>query len=304
MKPLRHNKRGSGTGAGTIGDGASIKSIFYSSNKKSSSSQDIGLFSSSHDSKNIPNNNELFSSYIESKRIDTPAKNKTINPELRKKDLEPWLNINKMGPKVKTEVIGLLPGGEYMRVPTERKTTKRSEITPFYQKLKQSDDIKTDEVILNMPLFLDLTVDNGGKSDDVKNKMNILSQAIKSNQKNLRNKFKDCPEVEGLVSNETFIICRDIYENNQVYYQQKFEDGKITKEVFSEKLSILEEWFICIIEPKPTDTNDIDDWIEREKDKLKNLYSSYCDPDIYQYLIKPSKEFYHYIKNCHQQLHF
>jgi hypothetical protein len=310
MKPLRHTRDTAretrGVRFSSDASDFSSKDLFYSSQtiKKSS---DFDVFSTQDFTKSPRQNN-------------TPSRNSLkTKEENNKKDLEPWLNLNKTGPKIVPQIIGLLPNGEYRKVPTEKRAIRRKdEKKEFLHKLKpaQSDGLDSDKKdILNMSIFLDLTADNGGTSNDVKNKMINITQEIKSVQKNLKNKFKNCPEVEGIVTQEVFDQCRDIYENNQVYYQQKFEDNKITKEVFSEKVSILEEWFICIIEPKPLNPltplrgssevyeQEVEDWLEREHDKLKNLYSSYCDPDIHEYLIKPSKEFHDYILQCHKQMH-
>jgi hypothetical protein len=312
MKPLRQS------GPTNTVSGFSSKDLFYSSHQTAKKSSEFDIFS--------PRESPRNESHRDSNKSHPVANTRELAKvkfENNKKDLEPWLNLNKTGPKIIPQIIGLLPNGEYRKVPTEKKAIRRKdEKREFLHKLKpaQSDGISSESVkspkkdednILNMSIFLDLTADNGGTSNDVKNKMINITQEIKSVQKNLKNKFKNCPEVEGIVTQEIFDQCRDIYENNQVYYQQKFEDNKITKEVFSEKVSILEEWFICIIEPKPNPSKiekniyeqEVEDWLEREHDKLKNLYSCYCDPDIHEYLIKPSKEFHDYILQCHKQIH-
>lgn len=226
-----------------------------------------------------------------------------FDPEAYQRELEPWIhhNDNKIAPYV----IGLLPNGQYRKVPTERvtryirKTTAKSP----EKTSQEAPGEKKKNVIFNTAIFLDFG--NGKDSNTVKEKNYSIREGIKSVQKDLKNKFRECPKLSGLVTQEQFDECLDVYENNQVYYQQKFEDQTIDIDVFRKKISVLEEWFICIIEPKPTGSrqdSEVEEWREREKEKLQNLYSSYCDPDLYEYLLRPPEQFTRFIKQCHQKM--
>jgi len=235
-----------------------------------------------------------------------------FDPEAYERELAPWIPKNPN--KVPSYVIGLLPNGEHRKVPTEKISRYISESKISVPAGKSKIPVGPEKSSISVESSIS---ESTGKSklyvksppllvptNPVKEKNFSIREGIKSIQKDLKNTFRECPKLSGLVTQEQFEQCLDIYENNQVYYQQKFEDHVIDEETFKKKISVLEEWFICIIEPKPNtrETDEIIEWREREKDKLKNLYSSYCDPDLYEYLIRPSDKFTKYITACHSKI--
>lgn len=77
----------------------------------------------------------------------------------------------------------------------------------------------------------------------------------------------------------------DIYENNQSYYLNKIEkyhDNKIQSSYIRDAEK-LERWFYRIVEPKPTNEEDITEWEERNEFKKTHTYSSYCDKEMIKY---------------------
>jgi len=80
------------------------------------------------------------------------------------------------------------------------------------------------------------------------------------------------------------------YENNQSYYMEKYKSGEIPKKEIITKLTKLEAWFVCIVEPPPKVAtgqkymNNLSDWVRRESVKYKLGRSYYCDDEVLELL--------------------
>jgi len=147
---------------------------------------------------------------------------------------------------------------------------------------------KSNEERNNIEIYFSNRKDN----KEVAEKMRDISSSVFKIQQNLKNIKIKIPNIKGIVKQKTFDKALEIYENNQVYYE---ENGKNSAE-----LSRLEEWFMKIIEPKQKD--DIKGWINREKSKIINGYSGYCDPSLYDYIKKPSKQTLENIIEMHKKI--
>lgn len=212
-------------------------------------------------------------------------------------------------------IVGYTVAGMYKRLPTERRapiSSMNSSLTSgplsarrIHQIREQS--LPTLKISSSIPFSSNETegaADLGSSTGNVEENIR-LSDVIKNKHAKLRNEFISCPEVENIVTEEEFHDILLIYENNQVYYQQCYDDKKIDYEKMIEKLICLERWFICIIEPKPYKKSEIPEWMEREKMKLINGYSEYCDPDVIKYFKSEDlfdEKIVKYIKMWHAKL--
>src|SRR5690606_8472358 len=114
--------------------------------------------------------------------------------------------------------------------------------------------------------------------------MRSISEGTMNLQKQYVNYLRDIPVIRGTVSQDKFDDLLSIYENNQVYYQDKIEDKTMSHEEIAVKLTELEHWFLTITEPRPKDPEDIPSWKERNIFKQEKRISMYCDPELHSYI--------------------
>ena len=84
------------------------------------------------------------------------------------------------------------------------------------------------------------------------------------------------------------------YENNQCYWLNKWKHKKLDKAGLTKKITDLEKWFACIVEPPPkcpakVTTRyicDLEEWKERESTKYTASRSYYCYENIVPLLDK------------------
>lgn len=136
--------------------------------------------------------------------------------------------------------------------------------------------------ILTASIYLDCTKPEDQAYDHVANKMRNITQNMITLQKQYTNVLKPLLNVSGRVSHSIFEEALSIYENNQVYYQDRIDDHSLDIPTIRARLTELEQWFMCIIEPRATD--DLNSWREREQSKLIKGVSTYCDPELYPYI--------------------
>lgn len=79
-----------------------------------------------------------------------------------------------------------------------------------------------------------------------------------------------------LMSRITFAQALEIYENNQVYYQDRLERGDMPQAEIIQQLNELEQWFIVLMEPNTT--------TEQLRQKLIRGYSEYCALPLRSYI--------------------
>lgn len=110
-----------------------------------------------------------------------------------------------------------------------------------------------------------------------------LSEQIKASQmKQPLFELSYDKRIIGIVTETTYNKVIEIYENNQEYYLQLYQNG--VKESIGENLSNLETWFSQIREYEPKNKLDRESWLERERDKFHNGISYYCNPDARKFI--------------------
>ncbi len=120
-------------------------------------------------------------------------------------------------------------------------------------------DEKIDDIdpILTASIYLDYG-SIGRDPAYVADRMKTISNHMINLRKQYETKFGAIPNKSGKVTAGTFDKLLSIYENNQVYYQDKIEDGSISTEDAIKGLTDLECWFMMIIESKPKDKSEIE----------------------------------------------
>jgi len=211
----------------------------------------------------------------------------------------PWIVIN-MEKKREIKITAITPIGTIAMVPTTdiRPETPRRNlpVTPNRNlKLKVIDDETGDvkiDALLKATIYLDLTKPEDKDYNYVANKMRSITNNTISLQKQYSNELQELPKIYGKVTHKTFEKALSVYENNQVFYQDKIDDKTLDINVIKERLTELEHWFMCVIEPVPTMKNEeeIKEWKEREKFKINRGISSYCDPELYTYITPAGDE--------------
>lgn len=158
---------------------------------------------------------------------------------------------------------------------------------------KDNNGNKITDPLLTTAIYLDRTDDRGYKY--VADHMKKLSENTLQASMKYSTQLKGLLNVKGKVTDTIFEQALSIYENNQVFYQDRIDDGLIPLEQIKYDLTNLEIWFCQIIEPISKD--DINSWKERESMKLLKGISSYCDPELYKYITPLSFEIKNIIKS-------
>lgn len=225
-----------------------------------------------------------------------------ISEFLKDEGPDPWIyESNKKGNEIK--ITAITPLGTVSSVPTCKKNISRNQLMTPSRKMLQHiekrdtnlytlenaiNDTEEFNSLLRATIYLDC--DRDGKNYNyVSERMKSISETTLNLQKRYNNELRELVQISGKVDEKTFEKVLEIYENNQVFYQDKMDNNEIDHSTLCEKLTELEHWFICVIEPKPKDKIGITDWIEREKYKLLTGYSKYCDTELYEY-IRPAPE--------------
>lgn len=198
-------------------------------------------------------------------------------------DEDPWLPQRTEGSS-EVKIAAITPIGTIAMVPTTDKrppTPRRLPFTPGrHLTLKVVNDPDPNDPILTATIYLDCTKDQD--YDHVAARMRSITENTLTLQRQYKNNLKPLINVVGKVSSEVFEEALLIYENNQVYYQDRIDNNDLDIKTIQDRLTELEYWFLCIIEPRSNDN--ITDWIERERTKLIKGISAYCDPELYPYI--------------------
>lgn len=204
-------------------------------------------------------------------------------------DENPWLP-----PKVdggdEVKFVAITPIGTVPLVPTCSKrappTPRTVPVTPGRKLTMRVVNDKGDEVkidpLLTTAIYLDCNDDRN--YHHVTEHMRSLTTITTSLQKQYITSYRPLTKMSGRVSVSTFEEALSIYENNQVYYQDRIDDKTLSENQIKHGLTELEHWFIHIIEHQPKDKCDQEAWIERENIKLSKGISAYCDPELYKYI--------------------
>ena len=249
----------------------------------------------------------------------------------------PWLR-NKVPGSSDIKITSITPIGTIPMVPTcdkRPRTPRRIPPTPGKQLTLRVVDENTGQPIvdpiLTTTIYLDCTKPEDQDYNYVSERMRAITANTVNLQKQYSNEYRPLINVNGLVSPQTFEEALTIYENNQVYYQDCLDDHKldlpkglkvlpvgdteyllprgnlpanrlkIDLPNIKAGLTSLEHWFMFIIEPRSTD--DIESWREREKCKVLNGISAYCDPELHQHIQPLPQNSRELIRQYHHGLH-
>lgn len=223
---------------------------------------------------------------------------KPSSPYPTKKD--PWVYTSTINERF-TKIIGIDEYGNICKIPTVDYQL------PQTVRYISEDNDGSDECILIGDIFLDQKNSKGRDYNFVSENMRNISLQTNNLRSLYANKFRPFDKnIKGRVTLEEYEELLEIYENNQVYYQDCIQNGSLTYDQLCEAITELEYWFICIIEPydyENYDADDYEDWKTREQFKINKGYSGYCDPELYFYIKQPlSQDVINYIKISHKNL--
>lgn len=214
------------------------------------------------------------------------------SPNVLSPEENPWLP-----PKVEgageLKITAITPIGTIAMVPTCDKrpppTPRKLPQTPNRNLTLRVVDEHTGEAkidpLLTATIYLDCTKPEDRNYDYVAQRMRVITETTAGLQHQYSTQFRTLINVSGRVSQRMFEDVLAIYENNQVYYQDRIDDQAIPIQSIKDGLNALEQWFGCIIEPKPRDTDELEAWHDREMKKLTKGVTAYCDPELYKYII-------------------
>jgi len=217
---------------------------------------------------------------------------------------DPWVYISTENER-SSKLIGIDEYGNIAKIPTVD--------YPLPQTVRYiiEDSDSTDDSInlYDYDIYLDQKNSKGRDYNFVAQNMKNISIQTNNLRSLYANKFKSYDKnIKGRVSLEIYEELLEIYENNQVYYQDCMQNESMTYDHLCEALTELEYWFICIIEPydhndPDLDKDDYNEWKSREQFKINKGFSGYCDPDLYFYIKQPlPQEIIRFINSSHKNL--
>ena len=262
----------------------------------------------------IPPINDISGTYIPPEDMSGPqtplvtprigiVKRNRNNEPLLKEGENPWI-IPSGRSSADVKITAITPIGTIAMVPTldqrppptQRRIAPPSTPTPGQTPTRHltlsvvdSDTSKIDP-LLSAAIYLDCTRSEDRGYNHVAERMRSITQNTLTLQKQYVNELYHIPPITGRVSPSTFENALSIYENNQVYYQDRIDDGALDVPNIRKRLTELEHWFISIIEPVPDDIRDIESRKSREQFKISNGLSAYCDPELYPYITRAPAE--------------
>ena len=216
-------------------------------------------------------------------RIKTPGRI-AITPSVSVMEDNPWLPPKSDGDPLFIKVAAMTPIGTIAAVPT---ATYRPPPTPRRVPLPRATPgrpilkiVEEPDPLLNATIYLD--VGDSQDRDYVANHMRSIAAGTNVLQKQYATQYRALPNVYGRVTVAQFEMVLSIYENNQVYYQDRLDDKLLQLSAIKQGLTDLEYWFMRVIEPVAND--DIAAWQNREQFKIQHGYSSFCDPELYSHI--------------------
>ena len=220
------------------------------------------------------------------------------SPYSNKKD--PWIYKPTNAEKY-TKIIGVDEYGNLTKLPTVDYDLSQ----PDRCKIEETDG--SDDYIVIGDIFLDQKNSKGKGYNYVSENMKNISLRTNELRSLYANKFKQYNKnTKGKVNFQQYEDLLEIYENNQVYYQDCIQNGSMTYDQLCVSITELEHWFICIVEPynyEDFDEDEYDEWKNRELFKLKKGYSGYCDPELYFYIQQPlPQNIINYIHFSHKDI--
>jgi len=220
----------------------------------------------------------------------------------------PWL-VSKKGNQSEIKITAITPIGTIAMVPTIDKrppSTPRRSLPPTptrHLTLKvineNTGEVKIDP-LLTAAIYLDCTRPEDQDYNHVANKMRAITNNTITLHKQYTNQLLQLPKIYGKVSIKLFEEALSVYENNQVFYQDTIDDKSLDIPTIKQRLTELEHWFMCIIEPfSGGDKQEHEAWQERERFKIIKGISSYCDPELYPYITPAGEQIKAFISQHH-----
>ena len=221
-----------------------------------------------------------------------------------KQPQNPWV-YNATENERSSKLIGVDEYGNLAKLPTVDYPLPRT-VRYIIEDSEESDDPLN---LYDYDIYLDQKNSKGRDYNFVSQNMKNISIQTNNLRSLYANKFKPYDKnIKGRVSLQIYEELLEIYENNQVYYQDCMQNENMTYDQLCEALTDLEYWFICIIEPYDHNDPDLDkddytEWKNREQFKISKGFSGYCDPELYFYIKQPlPQEIISYINNCHKYI--
>ena len=181
------------------------------------------------------------------------------------------------------KILAMTPIGTIPMVPTATQRVYNNNIPVTPKRTLKLNIIDDHNPLINAAIYLDCTKPEDRDYNFVSNRMKTISAATLDFNAKYKNTCRPLPNVTGRVTPKTFEELLSIYENNQVYYQDCLDNiTMFSIDTIRKGLTELEQWFICIIEPKSTDSDA--EWKNRELSKIDTGYSPYCDPELHKYI--------------------
>ncbi len=205
------------------------------------------------------------------------SKTRSITPCSSLPRINPWLKesdqVSDSEHSLSVTIAGVTPFGTIARVPTlvGNISYERGQARP----MEQEDVSDEDDPLFSTDIYLDLTKQEDRDYNYVSKRMQEISSAVQQNSRNTRLvRLLEVPyQVRGAVDKETFRSMLNIYENNQVFYQDSMDDETMDHDKICNCLRELEKWFVNVHRVG-----------SRGNQGTIPGISKYCDPDIFQYL--------------------
>jgi len=207
------------------------------------------------------------------------SKTPLITPDLGKCYEDPWI-YQRTDAFTDIKITAITPLGNIAPVPTSDKGHASHNGVTSKKQIPNKNVVNVSEEVTEPSKIAPIYLDNSDRDYDfVSKKMHSISIRTMSLQKQYCTKLKDMPDVYGRVSVKVFDELLSVYENNQVYYQDRLDDETMSIEDIKTNLTKLEWWFSRIIEPKENEGRR-----ERETNKTTKRITSFCDPELHKYI--------------------
>lgn len=224
------------------------------------------------------------------------------------------------------EIANLTPLDTAARLPTYPPNYNNT--TNLLATLNPVDPIVAPEPPATIPpFFVEPQNKNDGRWSYVREKMTRLRAVIRYSTAQHQNVLQSCLPYTGEVSQAIYDDCLDVYENNQLYYQDEAQRRGVALSVFANELQQLEEWFVALIEPAPPFPgraptfnpkrptarqceerdrylylmSEYTEWHERAIHPLDNGHSVHCLPEVAELLRPLPPLLLRYVYNIHLQ---
>ena len=200
----------------------------------------------------------------------------------------PWMPPKSETDPLLIKVAAMTPIGTIAMVPTADKrppqTPRRRPPTLGHNLILKV--VEEEDPLMNATIYLDVGHNDERGYTYVSDHMRSIAATTSDLQKRYATQYRLLPKIQGRVTAVQFEDLLNIYENNQVFYQDRLDDKQISLPDIEQGLTQLEHWFMRIIEPVPT--NDVESWKQREQNKTLKGYSAYCDPELYKHIVPAS----------------